>query len=180
MFKTRLRRIATAATIISTCGCHEYLNPWKDTTVGPDQVTTASVKAARAHVGEPRTVQRSNDPIPLHAQDGTVPHFPLWWEDPFEDRGSEDGQFAWTGEDYLAMPYGLGRMILNTIAIPVSLVVQPPVPLMGSDGIVSKQALGYDHDPTWYSDGASVVPPDVQELQESGSAPASREDTDAS
>ena len=49
-----------------------------------------------------------------------MPHYPLWWEDPFEDKGDEDGKFAWTWMDYFAMPYSLARWDLNTVAVPVS------------------------------------------------------------
>jgi hypothetical protein len=63
-------------------------------------------------------------------------------------------------------------MVLNTIAVPVSAVVQPPIPVMISDGITSRQALGYDHDPEWHPDGATVVPPDIIEAGEDASEPA--------
>lgn len=167
MLKTSVRAVLGAVFLAIPLGCHEYINPWEDDTIGPDRVTTASVEGVRAHVGEPRTVQRDDEQVAISAQDGTVSHFPLWWEDPLEDHGSDDGKFAWTGEDYLAMPYCLGRMIVNTIAMPVSAVVQAPVPLMGSDGIDSRQILGDYFDAAWYPGGASVTPPDILELQES-------------
>jgi hypothetical protein len=44
------------------------------------------------------------------------------------------------------MPYGWSRWLLNTMAWPVSAIVTPPGTIMTSDGYVSKQALGYDHD----------------------------------
>jgi hypothetical protein len=44
------------------------------------------------------------------------------------------------------MPYGFGRFILNTMGWPVSCVVTPVWTVMGSDGVLSRQALGYDHD----------------------------------
>jgi hypothetical protein len=67
-----------------------------------------------------------------------VPHYPLWWEDPFEDQGDNDHMFAWTWQDYFTMPYGPSRYILNTLAWPVSAVVTPPGAPMVSDGIVGK------------------------------------------
>lgn len=86
------------------------------------------------------------------AQSGAVQHWPLYTEDPFEDKGTDrpDGpnkyHLGW--EDYVAMPYGFSRFTLNVIALPVSMVVQAPWTLMESDGVISKQCLGYDHDAT--------------------------------
>jgi len=77
---------------------------------------------------------------------GDVVHWPLWFEDPFEDKGSEDGKFAWTAEDYLAMPYSFARLLLNTMGWPISAIVTPPGAPMVSDGVLSRQALGKDHD----------------------------------
>ena len=154
---------------IAMCGCSEYVNPWFDEMVSHDYVTTASVEGVRS-VSQPiEPVSRSFQPTLVSPQDGTVGHFPLGWEDPFEDRGSDDGQFAWTAEDYFAMPYGYGRFIVNTIGVPASLIVQAPVPLMGSDGITSRQLLGYDHDAEWLPAGRSATPPDVLEI---GSIPS--------
>lgn len=144
-------------------GCHEYVNPWTDNTVGTEAVTTASVAAAEAQHKPVVSRQREYAPAALMAQDGSVRHFPLWFEDPFEDRGSDDGRFAWTYEDYVAAPYGLARMVLNTLALPISALVHPPVPHMVSDGVTSRQALGYDHDPEWHPEGGVVVPPDIIE-----------------
>ncbi len=157
-------RMFALTILAATCGCNEYINPWTDEMVSYDYVTTASVEGVRAASQPLDSASRTFHPTLVSPQDGTVGHFPLGWEDPFEDRGSDDGQFALTGEDYFAMPYGYGRFILNTIAVPISVIVQPPVPLMGSDGITSRQALGYDHDAEWLPAGSSSTPPDVIEV----------------
>jgi hypothetical protein len=139
------------------------INPWRDDTPRAADVSTPSTRGVEAS-GVP-AAQRSTDYEPqyVRAQDGTVAHWPLWWEDPFVDKGSEDDQFAWTEEDYLAMPYGLGRFILNTMGWPVSVVVTPPWVVMGSNGVLSRQALGYDHDAERLPGG--VQPPiDVLEV----------------
>jgi hypothetical protein len=135
--------------LAATTGCSEIVNPWADDVPKADVVTTASVEGVR-------TAREDTEPPPqrvvnaermqFRPEDGTVTHWPLWWEDPFVDKGSEDGVFAWTGEDYLAFPYGLGRFLVNTMGFPISAVVQPPWTVMGSDGVLSRQALGYDHD----------------------------------
>ena len=163
--------LAALATAGLSAGCHEYVNPWNDNTIATESVTTSSVAAARAQTRPSAMRHRAYAPAALNAQDGSVTHFPLWFEDPFEDRGSEDGQFAWTYADYIAMPYGLSRMVLNTIALPVSAVVHPPIPVMVSDGVTSRQWLGYDHDPEWHPEGATVVPPDLIETGAMAAAP---------
>lgn len=86
-------------------------------------------------------------------ENGAVTHWPLYFEDPFVDKGTgrkgrDCYHLGW--EDAVATPYCFARFTLNWIAIPVSLVVQPPVMVMESDGVLSKQLLGYDHDATSY------------------------------
>jgi hypothetical protein len=53
---------------------------------------------------------------------------------------------------------------VNTIGIPISATFYPPVPLRGSDGIVSREPLGAEHDPAWLPAGGSPTPPDVIEI----------------
>lgn len=148
---------------LAAAGCHEYVNPWTDEYFGPEDVTTASVEGIRNQPTTPVPRTRGFATTVTAPQDGTVGHFPLWWEDPFEDRGSEDHRFAWTWEDYFALPYGLSRYIVNFIGVPLSAVVQPPVPLMGSDG-VTHRALGEQSDPQWHPAGASPTPPDILDI----------------
>jgi hypothetical protein len=151
-------------------GCNEMMDPWSDDLPSAGDVTTASVEGARAAKVEPSQRAREAQRSRVEPQDGTVTHWPLWWEDPFVDKGSQDGQFAWTAEDYFAIPYGLGRNLLNTMAWPVSAAVEPPFTLMGSDGKLSRQALGYDHDAERRPEG--VAPPaDILDIgAETGSA----------
>jgi hypothetical protein len=93
--------------------------------------------------------------------DGTVTHGPLFFEDGFEDQGSEDGQFAWTGEDYLQMFYWRGRFLVNALCFPVSAVVTPPWVVMASDGEPSRRIAGLNHDAA-----RSVVEPAVEPAAE--------------
>lgn len=157
---------AQAVLLTAGLGCHELVDPWTDATISPDLVTTASVEGARTAAAEPSpNDQRTDYEVrPIAPQDGTVSHWPLWWQDHFEETGSADGQFAMTWEDYAGMPYGLGRFIVNTIAIPISATFYPPVPLRSSDGIVTRQPLGAEHDPAWLPAGGSPTPPDVIEI----------------
>ena len=127
-------------------GCQLMVNPFKDEFAGQQATTTASVEGARAAKTTPTVRQLDYAPVELRAEADGVTHGPLYFEDPFEDKDSEDGRFAWTGEDYLQIFYWRGRFLLNTVFFPVSAVVTPPWTVMESDGRLSRQALGYDHD----------------------------------
>ncbi len=93
---------------------------------------------------------RTRDHMPLQAASATheVTHWPLYFEDPFVDKGSgrDDHRLGW--EDWVALPYGYSRFTLNWLFLPVSAIVTPPWTLMESDGRLSQQMLGYDHDAT--------------------------------
>lgn len=152
-----------AVGILAAGGCSELINPFVDDVPETGEVATASVAGIRRADAAPVMRERGFAPAYASAQDGTVSHWPLWWEDPFVDRGSEDDRFAWTKEDYLGIPYGLGRSLVNTMGWPISVVVTPPFTVMGSDGVVSRQALRYDHDAARLPGG--LAPPiDVLEV----------------
>jgi len=124
------------------------VNPFKDDSIPESQWTTPSAEGVMAASPRPSLRQRDWPPSKARIEPIGVPHWPLWWEDPFEDKGSVNAPFAWTYEDYVALPYGYGRFLLNTIAWPVSAVVTPPGTVEISDGYISRQALGDDHDAT--------------------------------
>ncbi len=148
--------IALATIAFFLGGCSLMVCPFHDEfVVHPVDTTTGSVNGVRGSGLAAALRERGHEPTERHAESGTVTHGPLYFEDPFEDKGSEDGQFAWTGEDYLQIFYWRGRFLLNGIAFPVSAVVTPPWTVMCSDGRLSRQALGYDHD-------AEPCPPDAE------------------
>lgn len=97
----------------------------------------------------------------LTTADGTTPHWPLYFEDPFVDKGTgrvdedPDGftahgrnKYRLGATDIVAGLYVLPRFWMNTLLLPASLIVQHPFTEMESDGRLSRQALGYDHDAT--------------------------------
>ena len=90
--------------------------------------------------------QRGWDAKRVTAPYGEVVHGPLWFEDPFEDKGKGHEEFRLGWEDGVALPYSLGRFLLNWMLLPVSAVVTPPGTPMESDGRLSRQLLDYDHD----------------------------------
>lgn len=112
---------------------------------------------------------------------GAVTHWPLYFEDPFVDKGHgrQPPSYHLGWEDVVAAPYGFARYTLNWMMLPVSMVVTPPWTLMESDGVLSRQALGYDHDATRadQDDRRETTPEplpeqdgayDVEEVEESG------------
>jgi hypothetical protein len=129
-------------------GCSgQTLDPFRDAAAVPDEsMTTASAETIRG-AGKAAVIRvRPWEQSALAGEDGTVTHWPLWWEDPFEDRGSEDGANAWTWEDYAGMLYCPARFALNTAAWPVSAIVTPAGTVLCSDGRISKQLVWRDHD----------------------------------
>ncbi len=113
--------------------------------------------------------QRDWPALQVATRSGTVQHYPLYFEDPFEDKGHgrTDAthprnvyRLGW--EDWVAMPYGLSRFTLNWLMLPVSAVVTPPWTVMASDGVLSRQALGYDHDATRADQAAAPPPQDAE------------------
>ncbi len=159
------------AASIATSGCNKppAVNPWREDSIPATQYGTASSNViCEANV---QPVVRQRDFAATNAPNAPydVPHYPLWWEDPFEDQGDNDQNFAWTWQDYLHMPYGLGRFILNTIGTPASMLVTLPGTPMVSDGIVGKvhdAKPGQSPDPTagpenFGFDGTTAAPPNV-------------------
>ncbi|MFQ5489188.1 MAG: hypothetical protein ACE5GE_00590 [Phycisphaerae bacterium] len=139
------------------------VNPFQDDLPYTSEVTTASVEGARLAPTLPSLQARHFEPMTLEAQSGTVAHWPLWWEDPFEDKGSDDGQFAFTWEDYFCYLYCPGRNLVNTMFFPLSPLLTPPWTTVCSDGKLSRQGLGYDHDATPCP--AGIAPPiDILEI----------------
>lgn len=116
-------------------------------------------------------------------ESGAVRHGPLYFEDPFEDKGfgrtRETHPIAvyvigW--EDAIATPYSYARYTANWLLWPASLIVTPVITLYDSDGKVSPQLLGYDHDAevVWWVWGKTPRQLDdekkAREANQSGSA----------
>jgi hypothetical protein len=115
-------------------GCSQMVNRFRDEYAHRPPVTTPSVEAVLAAEVPPSVQERHGDEKLRCAVDGSITHLPLYFEDPTEESGSENGHFAWTGEDYLWIAYWRVRFMANLIALPVSAVVNPPCQTMVSDG----------------------------------------------
>jgi hypothetical protein len=138
---------------------------------------------------EPSPIRHRNWPeSTVLVKSGAVRHYPLYFEDPFEDKGHGRTEkthplnvyhFGW--EDAVAAPYGLARFTANWLLLPISVVVTPPWTVMESDGRVSKQILTCDHDAKPLSPWPGFkVPPPQDEYpagRASGWEPAPRPDT---
>jgi len=129
-------------------GCQILTCPYHDEFADRAPVTTHSVDIAyeKEAPPQPEPRQREFAETVVKTADGTVLHTPLYFEDSVEDKGSADGKFAWTWEDFVFVPYWRARFVLNAVMFPVSAIVTPPWTVMASDGQISKQALGYCHD----------------------------------
>jgi hypothetical protein len=122
------------------------VNPWREDSIPSTEYRTASSDVVLAANVPPAIRQRDIQPMDAPLVSREVPHYPLWWEDPFEDQGDGDRNFAWTWQDYFHMPYGLGRFIVNTVGTPASMVVTLPGTPMVSNGALSSNILGKVHD----------------------------------
>jgi len=122
------------------------VDPFRDELAGKQAITTASVESVRSLHLIPTVRQRDYTPVELLAEPDEVTHLPLYFEDTFEDCGSDDGQFAWTGMDYWHLFYWRGRFLFDIVAFPVNAVVTPPWTVMESDGRLSRRVWGCDFD----------------------------------
>ncbi len=153
--------------LVGLTGCSMSINHFRET--GPsaemawDSPTTADVKT-RFEPGPAR--HRDWEATTVAAESGIVRHWPLYTEDPFEDKGhgrtdatDPHNVYRYGWEDFVALAYCPARFTLNWLALPVSAVVTPPWTIMESDGFLSRQALGYDHDASRATTAEPAPPP---------------------
>jgi len=127
--------VVSGTLVAASTGCYQYPDVFLDDLPQSAMVTTASAKAASDATVTPSDRRRQYAQVTIEAHDGTTAHAPLWLEDPFEMAGSDDGQFAVTGEEFLYFPYGMGRFVVNVLLLPVSIVLEPAYTVMCSDGV---------------------------------------------
>lgn len=146
----RSRMPTTLAAMLLLCGCAHVPNQWRED--GPSRY---EVLASPTGIDLANRVERADlrardwEAMSVSAHSAGVTHWPIWLEDPFvmKSHGRPEPQRYYIGwEDYVALPYGYARFTANWLLLPVSMVVQPPWLLMESDGELSEQLLGYDHD----------------------------------
>lgn len=184
---TTVRMIAALLAAGVLLGCAHVPNHYREdgpaTTMAWDSPTTADIKA-RYQPLEPRS--RGWEPAVVRPTSGAVVHWPLYFEDPFEDKGHgrtdathphDVYRLGW--EDWVAVPYGISRFTLNWLMLPVSAVVTPPWTPMVSDGKLSKQLLWYDHDATPLRKVEAEPAPGIPPAPEPAAEPATPTPTTA-
>jgi len=167
------------ATAIPACNQPPAVNPWRDDSIPRVAWSTPSQDAVIAAGHQPVIRRRDIPEIQAPHADEHVPHYPLWWEDPFEDKGDGNKAFAWGWQDYVAMPYSFGRFLLNTMGWPVSIVVTPPGTPMVSDGRIGRDhdaARGFSPDPT--ADRSDVHPNELIAASDLLDQPLDAEETE--
>jgi hypothetical protein len=154
MTKREWKIVAVGALGLAAWGCTYVPNQFKEdgpsTTMAWESPTEADLRARYAPAEQ---TQRGWAEKEVAANSGVVSHPPLYFEDPFEDKGDgrtdeTDPHNVYRGgwEDYVALPYNFARFTANWLLLPASAVVTPPWVVLESDGKVSKQILWYDHD----------------------------------
>ncbi|MBN1490182.1 MAG: hypothetical protein JXA69_09710 [Phycisphaerae bacterium] len=139
--------VALAGVLLAGCSAAgPGVHPFKDDSIPQSAWTSPSEETVRASGVEPMVRHRDWPATEARIEPMGVPHWPLWFEDPFEDKGSSNPAFAGDYEDAIAVPYSFGRLLVNTMFWPVSATLTPPGTTMVSDGYLSRQGLGYDHD----------------------------------
>ncbi len=162
---------------LSASGCHEWPNMFIDDLPLASSATTATME--RAMEGESGDPGRTRGFAVAHieTQDGTVVHGPLWFEDPVEMSGSDDGRFAVTFEDYMCGLYCMGRFIVNFGALPLSMVVDPPGAMVCSDGIERRSRISWLPEPYDAERCSGAAEPiDVLEVWTAGDVEAAAEE----
>ncbi len=144
--------LSLAPLLLAPSGCARVPNYWRED--GP-AVTTALETPSQ------RDLQQRLQPAPQRQRGwaamqnlperGAIVHEASYFEDPFVDKGRGDGitpqaDYRIDWQDYVALLYGYPRFTLNWLGLPASAAVTPPWVDMESDGDLSRQALGEDHD----------------------------------
>jgi len=154
-------------------GCSHVPNQWREDGPSVDaKFESPSETDIRANYEPAELRHRDWETATVSTESGAVTHWPLYSEDPFEDKGHGRRDYRLGWEDYVAMPYGYARYTLNWLFFPVSAIVTPPWTLMESDGVLSRQALGYDHDA---APAHQAAPPAEEQLEEAATAPEAAE-----
>jgi hypothetical protein len=171
--------LATALLVLSACAPfhNHFREDGPSTTADLETPTSKDVKARMQPAQQPEC--RDWPVTTVAAESGAVTHGPLYFEDPFEDKG--DGRTDETNpfdvyrlgwEDLVAFPYCYARYWGNQLMVPFSAVVTPPWFALESDGRLSRQLLGYDHDAAVVEGCKTPAPPPAAETPAPETQPA--------
>ena len=140
--RERLRRASGSFALLNSLlavlvlvGCAQVPNQWaEDGPATTEQWNSPTANDLRANYTPAQQRHRDWETSSLSAQPDAVTHWPLYFEDPFVDKGhGREGlnkyHIGW--EDYVAMPYCYARFTLNWLMLPLSATVTPPcVPMI--------------------------------------------------
>src|SRR5437762_7584131 len=73
-----------SALIIAGCAHPPAVNPWVDDSIPQRAWSTPSADSVLVAQAEPAIRHRDYPPSTAPAVDESVPHYPLWWEDPVD------------------------------------------------------------------------------------------------
>jgi len=171
-------RVALACALGLFAGCAVNPNQFReDGPAAGAQLESETARDVYARFQPSRLQPRDWKPNQAVVENGSVVHGPTYMENPFVDKGhGRTGRnvyyIGW--EDLVSALYDYPRFTVNWLGIPVSLIATPPWTPLKSDGELSRQALGYDHDaaplaPLWWE-----KPPPPSPESQSASPDASR------
>ncbi len=94
----------------------------------PGWQTTTSYDRIMAVENPPPSPMKKREWSPTVAryEPPVVTHFASYFEDPIVVYGDGNDTYGWTWFDPVAVPFSAGWFALDTVAIPISLVKQPP------------------------------------------------------
>lgn len=138
--------IGVLSAVLVTIGCgrvHNHFAADSPAELHPNASPTSQRIRAERQPSAQR--ERGWELVSVEPVTSDVIHGPLYFENPLVDKGaSYENRLGW--EDFVAPPYDIARFTLNWMASPVSAIVTPPWQPMASDGKLSEQMLGLDHD----------------------------------
>lgn len=167
--------IAGSLFIMLLTGCAHVPNYYRETGPSVDMAWDSPTAMDIKERFEPAQIQpRDWTRSTVAPKSGAIHHWPLYFEDPFEDKshgrttathGHNVYHLGW--EDWVALPYGLSRFTANWLMLPVSAVVTPPWTVMVSDGEISRQLVFRDHDatPVHQAEQAPAPEPPIEEQE---------------
>lgn len=176
MLSAPARRVAWLAAVSTLAvGCANIPDLFSQESPSYERaLTTPTSVDVRANFMPANQRHRTWDTATVAAQPTDVVHGPLYFQDPIASQGATYAN-RWGWEDYAAAAYSPARFALNLVAFPVSAVVQPPWMPMVSDGVLSRQALGYDHDAIPAAEAADEAPRPLSDAAEEPTAEAEAE-----
>jgi len=93
----------------------------------PAWQTTASYEKVFQQTARPSQLRRRNWVPSLAAYEPcVVAHFGSYFDDEFVTTGDGDETFGWTLMDTAAICYSPARFVVNTLAVPISMIKDPP------------------------------------------------------